>query len=82
MVSVSSTAVVVRGLESQNEYATEIGQTIIGVLIAQDLAIVPMIILIKSTESRSFDGLALGLKLIFHWFNCSPYCVSKPSPTY
>lgn len=65
VISVSSTAIVVKILESQGEYVTDTGQTAIGILIAQDLAIVPMIIMIRSSGASALDGLALVLKLSF-----------------
>lgn len=52
VVALSSTAVAIKLLEDIGELRTAIGRTAIGVLIAQDLAIVPMLLII--------DGLAGG----------------------
>ena len=55
VLSLSSTAVVVKMLESIGEMRTETGQMAIGVLIAQDLAIVPMILILRNLENSLFD---------------------------
>ncbi len=52
VVAVSSTAVAIKLLEDIGELRTAVGRTAIGVLIAQDLAIIPMLLII--------DGLAGG----------------------
>ncbi len=51
-VSLSSTAVAIKILEDINELRTDAGKIAVGVLIAQDLAVVPMLLII--------DGLAEG----------------------
>jgi CPA2 family monovalent cation:H+ antiporter-2 len=55
VVSLSSTAVVVKVLESIGEMKTDSGQITIGVLIAQDLAIVPMILLLKNLDKSWYE---------------------------
>jgi monovalent cation:H+ antiporter-2, CPA2 family len=55
VLSLSSTAVVVKMLESIGEMRTETGQLAIGVLIAQDLAIVPMILILRNLEKPWYD---------------------------
>ncbi|MFP6774155.1 MAG: cation:proton antiporter [Alphaproteobacteria bacterium] len=52
VVALSSTAVAIKLLEDIGELRTAVGRTAIGVLIAQDLAIVPMLLIV--------DGLAGG----------------------
>ena len=52
VVALSSTAVAIKLLEDIGELRTAVGRTAIGVLIAQDLAIVPMLLIV--------DGLATG----------------------
>ncbi len=62
VTALSSTAVVVKMLESSGEIKTENGQLIIGILIAQDLAIAPMILVIRNTiEVASPWGLFIKL---------------------
>ncbi|RZI45501.1 cation:proton antiporter [Candidatus Finniella inopinata] len=63
VASISSTAVVVKVMESIGELKTEIGQLTIGILIAQDLAIVPMILILRS-YGESWFSPSLFLKLI------------------
>lgn len=63
VMSLSSTAVVVNMLENINEYRTETGQYAIGVLIAQDLAIVPMILILRNLGKSGFDP-SLIMKLV------------------
>ncbi|MCW8835424.1 MAG: cation:proton antiporter [Rhodospirillales bacterium] len=46
VTAVSSTAVVIKMLEDMNLLRTQVGQLTVGVLIAQDLAIIPMILVI------------------------------------
>lgn len=55
VLSLSSTAVVVKMLESIGEMRTETGQMAIGILIAQDLAIVPMILVLRNLERPWYD---------------------------
>lgn len=56
VLSLSSTAVVVKMLESIGEMRTETGQMAIGVLIAQDLAIVPMILILRNLDRPWYDA--------------------------
>jgi CPA2 family monovalent cation:H+ antiporter-2 len=74
VLSLSSTAVVVKMLESIGEMKTETGQMAIGVLIAQDLAIAPMILILRNLDTPWYDpsliakillsiGLIVGLIL-------------------
>ncbi len=63
VTALSSTAVVVKMMESIGEMHSDKGQLSIGILIAQDLAIVPMILIIKNFEN-SFFGPILFVKII------------------
>jgi CPA2 family monovalent cation:H+ antiporter-2 len=45
MISLSSTAVIVKLLQERNELFTTVGQNVLGVLIAQDILIVPMLVI-------------------------------------
>lgn len=62
VTSLSSTAVVVKMLESIGEIKTDTGQLAIGILIAQDLAIVPMILILRNF-GKSWYNPALFIKL-------------------
>lgn len=59
-IALSSTAVAIKMLENIGELRTEIGRITIGVLIAQDLAIVPMILILKS-----LNGEGIGITIFF-----------------
>ena len=58
IVAVSSTAVAMRMLEEIDELRTETGRITVGVLIAQDIAIVPMLIFINSFADTSGGEIA------------------------
>nr|WP_321409171.1 cation:proton antiporter [uncultured Carboxylicivirga sp.] len=47
VISLSSTAVIVKLLQERNELMTKVGQNVLGVLIAQDILIVPMLIIMS-----------------------------------
>lgn len=61
IVALSSTAAAMKILEEIGELRTEIGRITVGVMIAQDLAIVPMLIL---AESYGNGGGALGIGIV------------------
>ncbi|USO00834.1 MAG: cation:proton antiporter [Alphaproteobacteria bacterium] len=48
MIILSSTAIAVKLLENANEINTQLGSVVISILIAQDLALVPMVMMMKS----------------------------------
>ena len=61
VVAISSTAVVIKVLEDINLLRTQIGQLTVSVLIAQDLAIVPMLLVINLlTGEDAHIGLEIG----------------------
>ncbi len=64
VVALSSTAVAIKMLEDIDELRTPIGRTTIGVLIAQDLAIVPMLVLIQGLDSEGTLGFGVVAKLL------------------
>ncbi len=63
VISLSSTAVVFKMLESIDEAKTDTGQITVGILIAQDLAIVPMILIMRNFDRNWFD-MSLIIKLV------------------
>jgi CPA2 family monovalent cation:H+ antiporter-2 len=65
VIALSSTAVVVKMLESIGELKTDVGQFAVGILIAQDLAVIPMILILKNSSSISFLDFGLIAKLVF-----------------
>lgn len=54
-IALSSTAVAIKMLESIGELRTETGQVAVGVLIAQDLLIVPLILIIRGMGGDGLD---------------------------
>ncbi|MEK9723230.1 MAG: cation:proton antiporter, partial [Rhodospirillaceae bacterium] len=64
VVALSSTAVAVKILESMGELRTRTGRIAVGVLIAQDLAVVPMMIGINAMGGGVFDWLVVP-KILF-----------------
>ena len=76
IISLSSTAVAIKMLADLGELRTDVGRITVGVLIAQDLAVVPMLIVIGALAAGGrFDRIVL-LKLLvalvvivaFIWF--------------
>ncbi|RDD61164.1 cation:proton antiporter [Ferruginivarius sediminum] len=63
-VALSSTAVVVKMLEQLGELRTRVGQVTIGILIAQDLAVVPMILIVGSFGGERGPGLDALIKVV------------------
>jgi CPA2 family monovalent cation:H+ antiporter-2 len=61
ILAISSTAVSVSMLEDINELRTPIGQTVIGVMIVQDLTVVPMIIIASSLGASAASGMNLSV---------------------
>jgi len=69
--ALSSTAVSIKILEETDDLRTPVGRTTVSTLIAQDLAVIPMLLIISAFESAKAAnapsggemGLAIGLKL-------------------
>ncbi len=57
VLALSSTAVAVKMLEDIDELRTRTGQITVGILIAQDLAVVPMILLLDCRRRRRIHAL-------------------------
>ena len=64
VIALSSTAVVIKMLEGMNILRTPVAQITIGVLIAQDLAFIPMLLVAQAFAGGSFDYIAM-LKVLF-----------------
>ena len=64
VVAISSTAVAIKMLEEIGELRTRVGQITVGVLIAQDLAVVPMMLIIGSFRPGQSIGLDAVLQII------------------
>ncbi|MEK9723577.1 MAG: cation:proton antiporter, partial [Rhodospirillaceae bacterium] len=59
VVALSSTAVAVKILEDMGELRTHTGRIAVGVLVAQDLAVVPMILVVNGLAGDGFDWLVV-----------------------
>lgn len=59
-VAISSTAVVIKILESSDELDTPVGRTTVAILIAQDMAVVPMMLMLEAMETRSIEAMDAG----------------------
>ena len=64
IVAVSSTAVAMKMLEEIGELRTQTGRITIGVLIAQDIAIVPMLLVIDSFSAEGHAWGMVAVKLV------------------
>lgn len=74
-IALSSTAVAIKMLESIDELNTKAGRLAVGVLIAQDLAIVPIILLIRGLSGGTFQTailikifISVALLVAMIWF--------------
>lgn len=84
-IALSSTAVAIKMLESIGELRTETGRLTVGVLVAQDIMIVPMILIIRGMGAEGmsvsiFIKVALSLIILaaLVWFLCRKEKVSIP----
>ena len=64
VIALSSTAVVIKMLEGMNILRTPVAQITIGVLIAQDLAFIPMLLVAQAFAGETFDYLGM-FKVLF-----------------
>ena len=61
VVAISSTAVAIKMLEDIDELRTETGRVTVGVMIAQDIAIVPMLILAEALGKEEDAGASVAV---------------------
>lgn len=64
IISISSTAVVLAMLQNWNELNTPIGQDVLGILLVQDLLVVPMLIVMGFLGGESPTGLDIGKQVV------------------
>lgn len=64
LVAVSSTAIVLRGLESRGELEAPHGRLTLGVLVFQDLCVIPMMLAIPLLAGSSAPAWSLGIALL------------------
>lgn len=75
VVSMSSTAVVLKILDSNNENHTSLGEKIVGFLIFQDLLLIPMMLVLSFLNNKSINFSTIGIQLfgilaigLFVWY--------------
>lgn len=85
VIALSSTVVAVRMLDDLNLLRTQVGQITVSILIAQDLAIIPMILIIKSLAGGSLEAFefirilfAAGALGLIIWYLSRRHRVSLP----
>ncbi len=64
VIAVSSTAIVLRGLSSRGELETPHGRLALGILVFQDLCVVPMVLIIPVLGDRASVGASVLLPLL------------------
>ncbi len=64
VISLSSTAVVIKILESKKEIQSRMGQDVLGILIVQDIAIIPMIVILGLLGGNGIDYKEISLQVI------------------
>jgi len=64
VVCISSTAVVIKLLSEWKQSDTHVGRNVIGVLLVQDMALIPMIIILDFMQGRSIPIKELILQLV------------------
>lgn len=63
-VSLSSTAVILKILEQWGELETKVGQNVLSILLVQDLAIIPMILILEFAGGNAVDYARLALQIV------------------
>jgi CPA2 family monovalent cation:H+ antiporter-2 len=64
VISLSSSAIIIGYLGDRNEINSQLGQKIIGILIIQDILVVPMLIIMTYTSGEPFSPLVLFKQII------------------
>ena len=63
VVSLSSTAVVLKLLKDWGELDTRVGQDVLGILLIQDVIVIPMLIVLSLLTGKPLDGREMMLQL-------------------
>lgn len=63
VISLSSTAVVLKLLQDWNEFDTRVGQNVLVILLAQDLAVIPMLIILSMMGTGETAQTSIWLQL-------------------
>ncbi|MDH5230305.1 MAG: cation:proton antiporter [Gammaproteobacteria bacterium] len=70
VISLSSTAVVLKLLQEWNEFNSRVGQNVLVILLAQDLAIIPMLIILSMMGPSVENTATIGLQMLGAIFIC------------
>jgi CPA2 family monovalent cation:H+ antiporter-2 len=63
VISLSSTAVVLKLLQDWNEFDSKVGQNVLVILLAQDLAVIPMLIILSMSGGANSETSNIWLQL-------------------
>jgi monovalent cation:H+ antiporter-2, CPA2 family len=63
VISLSSTAVILKLLQDWNEFDSKVGQNVLVILLAQDLAVIPMLILLSLLGGANSEASNIWLQL-------------------
>lgn len=63
VISLSSTAVVLKVLQDWKELDTEVGEEVLGILLMQDLAVIPMLIIVGMLGGETISASTIGLQI-------------------
>lgn len=64
IIAISSTAIVLRDLSERGELETPHGRLALGILVFQDLCVVPMVLVIPALDKTAADGTAVWVPLV------------------
>jgi len=64
VISLSSTAVVIKILQNKRELTSRLGQNVVGILIVQDVAVVPMMVILNILNGEPVSASTLGLNVL------------------
>ncbi|MEM9856035.1 MAG: cation:proton antiporter [Bacteroidota bacterium] len=63
VISISSTAVIIKLLQDKNELESKVGQNVLGILLVQDILIVPMFIILGYLSGRPTSNTDIFLQI-------------------
>src|SRR3989338_1948043 len=64
IITLSSSAVIIKILEDMGELHTKMGQNVLGILIVQDIIVVPLMIIIGLMSGEHVNSLEITLKVV------------------
>lgn len=78
VISLSSTAVVIKLLKDTNELDTDVGQSVVGILLTQDVVVIPMILILQFLSKPELSLVTISKQAIgFSLFLASIIWVSR-----